>query len=80
MFCYKGLGPSYPMLKIALGGNFEMGSRSYLFLRIKLPKCTKFHVGIPKCMILANFSIKSPDYYQNKGVGQTRIGIFSIVA
>ena len=52
MFCYKGLGPSYPLLKIALGGNFEMGSRSYLFQRIKLPRCTKFHVGIPKCTIV----------------------------
>ena len=52
MICYKGLGSSYPILKIGLGGNGEMGSRSYLFQHIKLLKCTKFYVGIQKFMIL----------------------------
>ena len=49
------------MQKIAVEGDFEIESRSYLFQLIKMPMCTKFHVAIPKCTIRANFSIKSPD-------------------
>ena len=44
-------GTEYPSLKIAFGGKFELGSDSYLFQRIKLGRCTKFHAGITICMI-----------------------------
>ena len=47
----KWTGSEYPSLKIALRGKFELGSDPYLFQRIKLGRCAKFHAGIMICMI-----------------------------
>ena len=41
----KRTGTDYPILKIALRGDFEMGSRSYLVQLVKLCKNTKFHAN-----------------------------------
>ena len=47
----KWTGSEYPSLIIALRGKFELGSDPYLFQRIKLGMCAKFHAGITICMI-----------------------------
>ena len=47
----RGTWPKCPSLKIAFGGRFELGYDSYIFQRIKLGRCKKFHAGITICMI-----------------------------
>ena len=45
-----------------------MGSDSYLFQRIKLGRCTKFHAGITICMINVIRTLTTQGYSQSQGV------------